>query len=141
MYIQVLTTKPILERKKTISFMPMLLQDTNDSRHVSAPPLSLAAYETKDKNKLYLSDSKLNISRSRFTKRRTGDVKKIRIFLNAKCFRLRWEHARRKHVITNIIMATIGLWLHMEYRMQRFRNEVHINLCYRSIIEAVFIET
>ncbi len=91
--------------------MPMLLQDTNDSRHVRTPPLSLAAYENKYKYKLNL------ISGSRFAKRRTGDVKKIRIFLNAKCFRLRWEHAGRKHVIANIIIATLGLWLHMEYRM------------------------
>ncbi len=96
--------------------MPMLLQDTNDSRHVTAPPLSLAAYENKPKNKFILSGSKLDISGSRFTKRRTDDVKKIRIFLNAKCFRLRWEHARRKHLIANIVIATVGLWLHIEYR-------------------------
>ncbi len=57
--------------------MPMLLQDTNDSRHVRAPPLSGAVYENKDKNKLILSGSKVNIIGSRFTKRRTGDVKKI----------------------------------------------------------------
>ncbi len=97
--------------------MPMLLQDTNDSRHAIAPPLSVAVYENKEKHKINLSGSKVNISGSRFTKRRTCDVKKIRIFFNAKCFRLRWEHARQKHVKSNIIIATLGLWLHMEYRM------------------------